>query len=154
LKSEAHHKSEQVLKIRKPTRRWWGQVLADIILPDQFAETVAEIHLPEDSNIHTDVRPKDWSCRRKTGRGQRRRSAESNHALFSTGQMSDSTSGTQVRTDPAVSLPEVEQKIKNDRVLRTVSRLLVKRGAVRRGGVQDQLIPVPDVVRLDAEIIV
>jgi hypothetical protein len=43
-----------------PTWRWSGQVLADVILPDQFAETVAEIQTPEDSNIRTDVRPNYW----------------------------------------------------------------------------------------------
>jgi hypothetical protein len=92
-------------------------MFADVILSDQLAETVAEIQLAKDPNIHADMRSKNRAGGEKRGRRQRGCSAKADQALLFTREVYQSHARTEIGPYPATPLPEVDQKIKYNGVL-------------------------------------
>ncbi len=63
-------------------------------------------------------------------------------------------SGSQVRADAAAASPKVNEEVKDTGILGTATGLLIERTCTRRGRIQDEIVLVPDVAPLHAEIVV
>jgi len=62
-------------------------MFADVILSNELTETVAEIQLAKDPNMHADMRPKNRTGGGKRGRRQSGCSPRADQALLFTGEM-------------------------------------------------------------------
>src|SRR5829696_2020037 len=150
---ESYDEAEEVLKIRQPPLAGRRQMRTDRILPDGLAETVTHAQRARQREVDSDVR-----SQRDFGRsdrfGRRRKTAGDRPADVATDEPHDAKPGTEVRTDAAPERPEIDQRVCNDDVLLAAAVLFVEGAAGRHadGGDQRQVVAVPHVVGLQAEI--
>src|SRR5919201_4897701 len=98
------------------------------------------------------MRPEHWFACRELRWRKSWRASGCNYSVTRAGQVNNPCSGSQIWPDSAAPAPAIDQKIENCRSLRAAA-VLLKKGAARRGGIQAQTIPVPNVICLDAEVI-
>ena len=61
IPSEPNDETEKILEVFQAAGARWTQVLADLVLPDEFAEAVAEIEVVAKPQVYSHVRAKDRS---------------------------------------------------------------------------------------------